>query len=141
MVDRRRDPDPDRLGLRAGSQRLVDLGLELAEESVEIAAEVRSVDWWRTFCSASTTPMAIFVPPRSAPIAALTGRPQGGIAAGHGVLIADMPPADEGGRSESEGGRPPDEGGRPQRRDQPEYTVYKSRRRLGDIVRKPDLSG
>ena len=51
-----------------------------------------------------------------------------------------MPPADEGGRSENEGGRPPDEGGRPQRPDQPEYTVYKSRRRLGDIVRKPDLS-
>ena len=44
-----------------------------------------------------------------------------------------MSPADEGGRSE-------DEGGRPQRPDQPEYTVYKSRRRLGDIVRKPDLS-
>jgi len=51
-----------------------------------------------------------------------------------------MPPADEGGRSENEGGRPPDAGGRPQRPDQPEYTVYKSRRRLGDIVRKPDLS-
>jgi LCP family protein required for cell wall assembly len=51
-----------------------------------------------------------------------------------------MPPADEGGRSAGKGERPPEEDGSPQRPDQPDYTVYKSRRRLGDIVRKPDLS-
>jgi LCP family protein required for cell wall assembly len=35
---------------------------------------------------------------------------------------------------------PPDEGERPPPPEKPDYTVYKSRRRLGDMVRKPDLS-
>ena len=36
---------------------------------------------------------------------------------------------------------PADEGERPKPPEEPEYTVYKSRRRFGDLVRKPDLSG
>jgi LCP family protein required for cell wall assembly len=35
---------------------------------------------------------------------------------------------------------PADEGERPPPPEKPDYTVYKSRRRLGDLVRKPDLS-
>jgi LCP family protein required for cell wall assembly len=35
---------------------------------------------------------------------------------------------------------PPNEGERPPPPEKPDYTVYKSRRRLGDMVRKPDLS-
>lgn len=33
------------------------------------------------------------------------------------------------------------EGDPPQPPDKPDYTVYKSRRRLGDLIRKPDLAG
>ena len=29
----------------------------------------------------------------------------------------------------------------PERSEPPDYTVYKSRRRLGDAIRKPDLAG
>ena len=37
-VDRRGDPEPDRLGLRAGRLRLAELRLELVEQLVEVAA-------------------------------------------------------------------------------------------------------
>ncbi len=36
---------------------------------------------------------------------------------------------------------PPDEGEPPKPPEKPEYNVYRSRRRLGDLIRKPDLSG
>jgi LCP family protein required for cell wall assembly len=36
---------------------------------------------------------------------------------------------------------PGDKGDRPPDSERPDYTVYKSRRRLGDLIRKPDLAG
>ena len=78
---------------------------------------VGSVPRWRTFWSESTTPMAIFVPPRSAPIAALTSACAGRSSRRACGIDSSMPDA----------GDKPEQ---PERTDPPEYTVYKSRPRL-----------
>ena len=119
-VDRARDPEPDRLGLRAAPRapraaRASSVVEQLVDRSRRASAR------WRGGGPAARRRRprrAIFVPPRSTPIAALTsGGAQAGVRAGHEVLIAH-----DGRPTTSASAREPPE--------QPDYNVYRSRPRL-----------